>query len=60
MKRDNRIRIYKIGCLLFAALLLLLPQRTVPYSDVRVLATVLGVDEENGQVTVSAQLAVPV
>lgn len=60
MKRDNRIRVYKIGCLLFAALLLLLPQRTVPYSELRVLATVLGVDEQDGRITVSAQLAVPV
>ena len=60
MKRENRIRLYKIGCLLFAALLLLLPQRNVPYADLRVIATVLGVDDEGGRVTVSAQLAVPV
>ena len=60
MKRENRIRMYKIGCILFAALLLLLPQRNFPYSELRVLATVLGIDEENGRVTVSAQLAVPV
>lgn len=60
MRRDKKILIYKIGCVLFAAFLLLLPQRSVPYNNVRVLAIALGVDGSEGQITVTAQLAVPV
>lgn len=60
MKRSKKILIYKIACLLFAAVLLLLPQRVMPHSDIRVIATVLGIDGKAGDVTVSAQLAVPV
>ncbi len=38
----------------------MLPQRSLPQSDIQVLATVLGIDGTNGDVMVSAQLAVPV
>ncbi len=60
MKRSKKILIYKICCVAFGAILLFVPQRGTPYADIRVLATVLGVDGTDGNVTVSAQLAVPV
>lgn len=60
MTRGKRILIYKIVCVLFAVTLLFLPQRGLPYSDIRVLATVLGIDGGDGNVEVSVQLAVPV
>lgn len=60
MQRKKKIWIYKICCTVFAVVLLLLPQRGLPYSDIRVLATVLGIDGSAGNVTVAAQLAVPV
>ncbi len=59
MKRSKKILIYKICCVAFGAILLFVPQRGTPYADIRVLATVLGVDGTDGNVTVSAQLAVP-
>ncbi len=60
MKRSKKILIYKLSCFLFAIVLLLLPQRALPQSDIQVLATVLGIDGTGGNVTVAAQLAVPV
>ncbi len=60
MKRSHKIMLYKLSCLLFALVLMFLPHRGQPYSDIRVLATVLGVDGGEGNVSVSAQLAVPV
>ncbi len=60
MKRSKKILIYKLSCILFAALLLVLPNRVRSYSDIRVLAIVLGIDGGDGNVTVSAQIAVPV
>lgn len=60
MRRSKKILICKIACVLFAAVVMFLPQRGQPYSDIRVLATVLGIDGSSGDVKVSAQLAVPV
>lgn len=60
MRRSKKLLIYKLACVLFGAILLFVPQRGLPYSDIRVLATVLGIDGGNGRVSVSAQLAVPV
>lgn len=60
MKRSKKILIYKLCCVAFAAVLLFVPQQGTPYSDIRVLATVLGVDGGDGNVTVAAQLAIPV
>lgn len=45
---------------MFAAVVTFLPQRSQSYSDIRVLATVMGIDGGVGKVTVSAQLAIPV
>ena len=52
--------VYKSACVLFALVLLFLPQRGIPHNEIRVLCTVLGVDGRAGAVQVSAQLAVPV
>lgn len=60
MKRSKKILLYKLCCVVFAAVLLFVPQQGTPYSDIRVLATVLGVDGGDGNVTVAAQLAIPV
>lgn len=60
MQRSKKILLYKLCCALFAVVLLLVPHQRVPYSDLRVLVTVLGVDGNCGQVSVAAQLAVPV
>ena len=59
MRRSKRILIYKLCCMVFAAVLLFLPQRGLPYSELRVLATVLGIDGGENGVSVSAQLAIP-
>ena len=60
MTRRRRILVYKLFCILFGLVLLCLPYRGMPYSDLRVVATVLGIDGGVGEVSVAAQLAVPV
>lgn len=60
MTRRRRILVYKLFCILFGLVLLCLPYRGMPYSDLRVVATVLGIDGGVGEVTAAAQLAVPV
>ncbi len=60
MTRSKKILIYKLCCVVFALVLLFLPQRSFSYGEIRILATVLGIDGEDGNVQVSAQLAVPV
>lgn len=60
MKHGKKILIYKIVCFAFAFLLLLIPARHFSHTEIRILAIVLGIDGNAGDVTVSAQLAVPV
>ena len=60
MKHSKKILIYKIVCFTFAFLLLLIPARHFSHTEIRILAIVLGIDGSAGDVTVSAQLAVPV
>ena len=60
MTRKKRILVYKLSCIVFALVLLFLPYRGMPYADLRVVATVLGIDGGIGKVSIAAQLAVPV
>lgn len=61
MKSNKRLIIYKVLIILFVAVILILPETMsqIPEIDMRVLVTVIGIDESDKGVKTSAQVIIP-